>query len=78
MNVMSARQASTDYFNGQISYWKLLELAKAGQIPHFRIGGKVFFRADALDQWIESMEKNQGVPPKPEETHKVNKIRMVK
>ena len=54
--VMSAKQASIEFFNGTVSYWKLLALAKAGKIPHFKIGGRVFFRKESLDIWISTLE----------------------
>ncbi|MDR3562190.1 MAG: helix-turn-helix domain-containing protein [Negativicutes bacterium] len=55
--VMTAQQAATEYFSGNISYWKLLALAKQRKIPHIRIGGRVFFREDSLDTWLTDNEK---------------------
>ena len=56
--VMTAKQAATEYFNGTISYWKLLELAKSGQIPHVKVGYRIIFRREALDAWMQSLEQN--------------------
>jgi excisionase family DNA binding protein len=43
-----------------ISYWKIMEMAKAGEIPHIRIsegqGGRVLFRRQALLDWMEAKE----------------------
>ena len=35
-SVMTAKQAAAEYFGGSVSYWKLLELAKTGKLPHFK------------------------------------------
>jgi excisionase family DNA binding protein len=40
-----------------ISYWKLLELAKAGRVPHVRIDGRILFRRESLDQWLAAQEQ---------------------
>lgn len=38
------------------SYWKILEMAKAGEIPHCRIGNRLIFRKSTLDRWMTSLE----------------------
>lgn len=40
-----------------MSYWKLLEEAKAGRIPHIRVGSRVLFRRHSLDLWLDEREK---------------------
>ena len=55
-SVMTAKQVATEYFGGSVSYWKLLELAKAGKLPHFKVGSRVFFRCEALDEWVKQQE----------------------
>lgn len=50
-----------------ISYWKLLEMIKAKQIPHIKVGKRYLFRVEALDRWManqevlnsQSLEKNK-------------------
>ena len=45
-----------------ISYWTLTVMAKAGQIPHSRVGvkqGKLLFRKNSLDLW----KKNSEITP---------------
>ena len=43
------------------SYWKILELAKSGELPHIRLGSRVLFRRQSLDGWLTVMEsKNQS------------------
>lgn len=39
-----------------ISYWKLLELVRVGKIPHIRVGGRILFRKEGLDRWLEEQE----------------------
>ncbi len=43
-----------------LSYWKTLELVKAGKIPCIRIGGsaggRVLFRRESLDKWMSEQE----------------------
>jgi len=40
-----------------ISYWKLLEMAKAGEIPHARAGRLILFRRETLDNWMKIQER---------------------
>lgn len=40
-----------------IGYWKLLELAKAGKVPHIRLDGRLLFRRETLDRWMEEQEQ---------------------
>ena len=54
--VMTAKQAAHEYFGGTVSYWKLLDLAKSGKIPHVRVGGRVIFRRAVLDEWMRGLE----------------------
>ncbi|OAB30199.1 hypothetical protein PMSD_20655 [Paenibacillus macquariensis subsp. defensor] len=41
----------------KISTSTLYDLVKKKQVPHFRIGQKIFFRLEALEDWILSMEQ---------------------
>lgn len=50
--VMTAKQAAHEYFGGTVSYWKLLDLAKNGKIPHVRVGERISFRRKTLDDWM--------------------------
>jgi len=50
---MPARQAA-GYVG--ISYWKILELAKAGRIPHVKLDGRLLFRRESLDRWLTERE----------------------
>lgn len=58
-----------------ISYWKLLELVKAGKVPHIRVGGRILFRRESLDKWLEEQEAT-SVRKEPES--RPGKIRRLK
>ncbi len=38
------------------SYWKLMELRKAGKIPSIQLDGLILFRRETLDAWLAERE----------------------
>lgn len=46
---------ATDFLG--CGYDKLMQMARKGEIPCYRIGRRVFFTKEALAQWIESQER---------------------
>lgn len=38
------------------SEWKIYDMVKRKQIPHFRIGSSINFREETLDAWIARQE----------------------
>lgn len=38
-------------------YDKLMQMVRLKQVPHYRIGRRVFFTKEALDLWIENQER---------------------
>ncbi|WP_245671924.1 helix-turn-helix domain-containing protein [Desulfuribacillus stibiiarsenatis] len=40
-----------------ISYHLLAEKARKGDIPHSRIGSRVLFRAESLENWLNQQEE---------------------
>ena len=62
---LTAREAANEYFNGTVSYWKILDMAKQNLIPHFPIQGRVLFCPSSLDQWVADIE----IRPNPD-THR--------
>jgi excisionase family DNA binding protein len=38
-------------------YDQILKMVRLKQIPHYRIGRRVFFTKDSLDLWIENQER---------------------
>ena len=53
-NVLSAKQAAK-YLG--ISYWLILELVKKKEIPHSKLGSKIIFRKDSLDNYLLENER---------------------
>lgn len=43
------------------SEYKLREMARAHEIPHYRIGNRIMFRKTTLDEWIERQEKENSL-----------------
>jgi excisionase family DNA binding protein len=39
-----------------VSYWKLLDMVKKGEIPHIRAGKLILFRKATLDEWLREQE----------------------
>lgn len=39
------------------SKYTILELARQGRIPHHKVGNRVMFTCDGLQQWIDAQEK---------------------
>jgi len=39
------------------SEWLVYTKAKTGDIPSFRVGGKVLFRKETIDAWIAGQEE---------------------
>ena len=50
---VKAKQAAK-YLN--ISYWKILDMVKKGEIPHIKAGKLVLFRQTTLDRWLAEQE----------------------
>lgn len=40
-----------------VSYWLVIQLVKRKQIPCSRVGGKVLFRKEELDKYLNEKEK---------------------
>lgn len=43
-----------------VSYWSLLNMARQGQVPHSRVGKKLVFRKQTIDQWLTKQEETTG------------------
>lgn len=72
---ITAREAA-EYLG--ISYWKLLQLVKAGKIPHIRLPGRVLFRRKTLDEWMEEQERiSVRTEEKMEQKGKIRKLRPI-
>lgn len=47
---------TADYLG--ISYWLVNQLVRRKQIPCARVGGRVLFRVQALDEYLKEKEEN--------------------
>lgn len=41
-----------------VSYWLINQLVRRKQIPCARVGGRVLFRVQALDEYLKEKEEN--------------------
>lgn len=72
---ITAREAA-EYLG--ISYWKLLQLVKAGEIPHIRFPGRILFRRKSLDDWMEEQEmRSIRAREEAEQKGKIRKLRPI-
>ena len=60
-----------------ISYWKLLQLAKAGKIPHIRFPGRILFRRKGLDEWLAEQERKSVFSKEEEQKGKIRKLKPI-
>lgn len=49
---MTAKQVSTDFFNGNCNYQKVLRLTRQGKLPAMRMGNSYLFSKQALENWV--------------------------
>lgn len=48
---------TVEFLDGKFSKWTLYELVKKGKIPHLKISGRVYFRPEALVDWLAELEQ---------------------
>lgn len=58
--VMTLKEASREYFRGNVGYNKLLAMAKNGELPVKLIGSRYFTKKGWLDQWLDDSFKEQS------------------
>lgn len=51
---LTAKQAA-NYLG--ISYWLVTKLTRERKIPHIKLGSKILFRQETLDQFMEEQEE---------------------
>jgi excisionase family DNA binding protein len=56
-SIYSPKEAQQEYLEGVITLNRFYGLIRQGMIPHFRLGGKIFIRREALDGWIQEQER---------------------
>lgn len=63
MNLITEKKTKTRLTPAEASellgakYDKLMQMVRLRQIPHFRIGSRVFFTREALIDWIDVQER---------------------
>lgn len=40
-----------------ISYWLVGQLVRKNELPHFRVGGRLLFRKETIDNYMKEQEK---------------------
>lgn len=70
-------KAGAEYLG--LSYWKTLEMVKAGKLPHIRVGGdkagRVLFRRESLDRWLEEQENASVCQAEPDPVGKIRRLK---
>jgi len=46
-----AKEVAAEFFGGKQSYWTILKMAKAGDLPHIKQGKRYLFDPDTLAEW---------------------------
>lgn len=49
--ILNAHQVADDFFQGTVSYDKVLRMSKAGDLPCLPIPNRFFYRRDILEEW---------------------------
>jgi len=49
----------------RVSKTTLFRMVKKGEVPHVRIGRKIYFVKDAVQGWIEAKQRGGKVPTHP-------------
>lgn len=57
--ILTAKQVAEEIFGGNKSEWAVGQAVRKNQIPHFRIGKRVFFELNAIQAWAAAeMQKS--------------------
>lgn len=56
---LRAKEVAKNFFEGKVSYNKVLKLTKEGILPATKIGKIYFYTQEALDDWAE---RNANTP----------------
>lgn len=55
--ILNPSEVSKQFFNGQVSYWTVLKMAKNNELPYFKVGHKYFFDLDELNGWVKQQHE---------------------
>lgn len=73
--LMGANQASKDLFDGTRSPWSLLQAARKHQIPHIRLGSRVFFNPETIREWVQVKAATSVKTAEPESTDGIRRLK---
>lgn len=59
-NLISAKECKIVFFRSLISVTKIYEMAKKDEIPHVKIGSRVLFDLDDLNEWYKSIKSKSS------------------
>ena len=57
--ILNARQVADDFFQGTVSYDKVLRMPKAGDLPCLPIPNRFLYRRDILEEWARKPLKSE-------------------
>ncbi len=60
MNIVFDAHEAAAYLN--VHYETVLRMTRRKELPHHKIGRKLLFRKDSLDQWIREQEQASVMP----------------
>ena len=50
---LNAKQVAEKFFNGECSYYKVLQLTREGILPAKKIGKSYLYKKEELEKWAE-------------------------
>ena len=54
--IMTIKEISS-YLNISIS--TIRNMVRSKRIPHFRIGNRIYFKANSIDEWLKNLEEKE-------------------
>ena len=52
--ILNAHEVASDFFQGIVSYDKVLRMTKAGDLPSLPIPNRYLYRRDILEEWART------------------------
>ncbi|MBB5337601.1 helix-turn-helix domain-containing protein [Pectinatus brassicae] len=61
MILLNSKEVSEQIFRGAVSYQTILRLAHSGKIPYIKVGRKMFFTADTIENYLKKQLSNTTI-----------------
>ena len=58
--ILDAHQVSKDFFQGLVSYDKVLRMTKSGDLPCLPIPNRYLYRRDILEEWARKNMRDES------------------